>query len=191
MIIASSLRSALQNATLTEPPAEVTAPFWSWQRIPSISEVASGVLAGISYAAIDIPIRLAIRWKIHTIFDRTKLQFQEKALIKSAAALGKVITCIAAPLVEELVFRGLIMNGLHQTLLARNHSRPDIEASVVSAALFGAVHIPNGYNLAAAIQSTLAGISGLAYAYLAYNFGLSAPIAAHMTNNFFFINRLK
>lgn len=81
-----------------------------------------------------------------------------------------VAAVIVAPVLEEILFRGVLYGGLRQHLAL-------VPASLICGALFGAVHLnPLGFLPLAALGTFLCLLrerSG----------GLSAPIAAHAVNN--------
>ena len=84
-------------------------------------------------------------------------------------ALSFVHHCIAAPVVEELVFRGAIMQSLRRF--------GDTFALFVSSLLFGLVH----GNL---VQAPMAFVTGLAIGYFVLRTGsLRAGMAIHFVNN--------
>jgi membrane protease YdiL (CAAX protease family) len=76
---------------------------------------------------------------------------------------------------EEFVFRGLITQGL-----VRAFKRPAV-ACLVSGAVFGALHIPNG-----AIQAATATVFGVVLAFMALKTGgLALGWGLHLVNNLF------
>jgi uncharacterized protein len=92
------------------------------------------------------------------------------ALPPLGMALFAVIAAGTTPLVEELIFRGLLFQWLRGRLGA-------VIGALVSAVLFGGLHWPSG-------QAIWAGLVGFALALLFHRVGsLWASIAAHSGNN--------
>lgn len=84
-----------------------------------------------------------------------------------------LLIVVAAPLSEELFFRGFMFAGLRRSI-------PLWPAAVLSAAIWGALHLGGG-NVGVAIQLA---IFGVILAWLYERSGtLWAPILAHATNN--------
>ena len=84
-----------------------------------------------------------------------------------------LLIVVAAPLSEELFFRGFMFAGLRRSI-------PLWPAAVLSAAIWGALHLGGG-NIGVAIQLA---IFGVILAWLYERSGtLWAPILAHATNN--------
>jgi hypothetical protein len=86
-----------------------------------------------------------------------------------ALPLLLAIACVAAPLSEEFIFRGLLFGGLRRSL-------PAALATVASAALFAVVHPP--------VSMLPVFVLGLCTAF-AYrrNGGLLAPVITHAAYN--------
>ena len=84
---------------------------------------------------------------------------------------------IAAPLVEEMVFRGVVMRGLHSRM-------PAVLAIVLQAVLFGAAHIDPVRGVGnVGLFMVLSGV-GLAFGIAAYLFRRIGPtIVAHAIFN--------
>lgn len=95
----------------------------------------------------------------------TEMTETQGLLMASLAVAG-----LLGPLIEELVFRGLLFGALRRYVTFW-------PAALVSAVLFGAAHVEPAH----AIQ---AGLLGLVLAWLyERSFSLWVPIAAHMVNN--------
>ena len=78
---------------------------------------------------------------------------------------------IAAPILEELIFRGIILNGLLK-------SNSPLKSIIISSLLFGLVHLNPWQFIGASILGSLSG-----WVYFKTN-KLTLPIIIHMTNNF-------
>jgi len=99
--------------------------------------------------------------------------YQETAEVLYAAQFGIQIICLGVltPLVEELIFRGLIFRRLKRSMGNPKH------AIIFSGILFGFYH----GNLVQTIYGCLAGVL-LAYLYEKYG-SIKAPILAHVLMN--------
>jgi membrane protease YdiL (CAAX protease family) len=97
---------------------------------------------------------------------RVNLMVSEGTLLRVAAAV--LVTMVLAPLIEELLFRGLVVESLR--------SRGAVPAVVVGAALFSAWHL----NQLALFYYFL---MGALLGYLYWRWGLKASIAAHVSFN--------
>ncbi|WP_456474402.1 CPBP family intramembrane glutamic endopeptidase [Candidatus Pyrohabitans sp.] len=80
---------------------------------------------------------------------------------------------IAAPVLEELVFRGFILGRLRRRLGSSN-------ALLISSLAFGAYHLLFGWGWFKAVDMTLVGMV-FGAVYLRYR--LAGSIATHITNN--------
>lgn len=104
---------------------------------------------------------------------------------------------IFAPIAEEILFRGFLLQGIHLTQMGWNYlggrelTEEDLTAQQVfrvhlSAIIFGAAHFTNPHENAtsALIQFTWSYFGGVAYGYLSEKYGtLSVSILAHGMNN--------
>ena len=99
----------------------------------------------------------------------------EQATGRSQTFSMLLYASFAAPIAEELVYRGFVMEPL------RRHGK--LFAIVVSAVLFGVMHA----NLP---QSMFAVAVGLVLGYTAMEYSVTWAIALHMTNNFVFAELL-
>lgn len=98
--------------------------------------------------------------------------YQEVVTMQYAAALplGLLVNGIAAPIAEEVVFRGVVFNRLKKSM---NYQI----ALIASACIFGMYH-GNG------IQGTYAFVMGIVIGYCYEQFGMFlVPLAAHMISN--------
>ncbi len=95
----------------------------------------------------------------------------------NASVLGAIVAgfaiVIAAPICEEIFFRGLLFGGLRKRV-------PFIGAALISGLFFGAIHLATG-NVAATVQLSFLGVV-LAWLYERTG-SLWAPIALHGVNN--------
>jgi CAAX protease family protein len=93
--------------------------------------------------------------------------------VLTSVAVGALIV-LAAPISEEIFFRGFVFGGLRQRL-------PFVLSAVISAAIFGAFHYTGPHSLTVLPQ--LAAL-GLAQAWLYERSGSIYPtIAVHLANN--------
>jgi uncharacterized protein len=90
----------------------------------------------------------------------------------AAVAAGFLIV-VAAPVAEEVFFRGFFFGGLRSAM-------PLLPAALISGALFGSIHLAGG-NLAAAGMLSMLGVL-LAWLYERTG-SLWAPITLHAVNN--------
>jgi len=97
---------------------------------------------------------------------RVDLIVSEGTILRLAAAV--IVTVVLAPFIEELLFRGLVVESLR--------SRGAMPAVLVGAALFSAWHLNQ---LALFYYFLMGGLFG----YLYWRWGLKASIAAHATFN--------
>lgn len=128
---------------------------------------AGGAVGGISLAFLLSWLSDATGLPLHGVNE-------ELMSVDALPAFGMVFFAIIAagttPLVEELIFRGLLFQWL------RGRTGP-IPGALISALLFGGLHWPSG-------QAAWAGLVGFALALLFHRFGsLWAPVAAHSGNN--------
>lgn len=102
--------------------------------------------------------------------DSMKEMFEDQLGGKSIFTFLMVV--VAAPILEELIFRGIILDGL-----LRRYT--PLKAILMSAFLFGVVHLNPWQFITAMILGTFAG-------WLYYKTkNLTLPILMHATNNFF------
>lgn len=128
---------------------------------------AGGAAGGISLALFLSWLSEASGLPLHGVNE-------ELMGVDALPPLGMVLFATIAvgttPLVEELIFRGLLFQWL------RGRTGP-IPGALISAALFGGLHWPNG-------QAVWAGLVGFALALLFHRVGsLWAPVAAHSGTN--------
>jgi membrane protease YdiL (CAAX protease family) len=100
--------------------------------------------------------------------------FIQKIFLDDGSSTGVysfIAIVIAAPILEELLFRGIVLNGLLK-------SYSPIKSIIISSLLFGLVHLNPWQGIGAFILGSLAG-----WVYFKTN-KLTLPIIIHMTNNF-------
>jgi membrane protease YdiL (CAAX protease family) len=142
--------------------------------------VGCGILAFIGGVAIVILTRLLLmalgEAASHTPPTVGTLPFDtETMLILLSRWLSMVV---AAPIVEELLFRGLIYRGLAESRLGA------VGAIVLTSLAFGLVHYPGPYGGWPAVAMAIYG--GVLFTWLRWRTGgTSVPIVAHATANFF------
>ena len=121
-------------------------------RLPKVGELALGVAIGIA-AALIFP------WLIHELRLQGSYHLQYDLYIMSratglTAAASILLYLIFVPIVEEIVFRGIVLQGL---LNATN----GVVAVVVSALIFAGFHAVGGFG-----QTTTAFMTGLVFGWL-------------------------
>jgi len=127
-----------------------------WQLIPVII---------ISTVALTIPLQQASSWIPMSKFDQ---KFFDEAFTKDVFSI--VTGVIAAPLLEEMLCRGIILRGLLQNY-------PPYWAIAISAIFFGAIHL-NPW------QAIPAFFSALFLGWIYYKTKSLIPcIIIHLTNN--------
>jgi membrane protease YdiL (CAAX protease family) len=168
------IQLALANAVLAIAALVVAARRgWGVFRFKPLSRrslafcAAGGAAGGISLALLLTTLSEATGWPLHGVND-------ELMGVNELPSVGLAIFAIVAagttPLVEELIFRGLLFQWL------RGWMGP-IGAALVSSVFFGALHLPSG-------QAVWAGLVGFALALLYHRLGsLWAAVAAHAGNN--------
>jgi membrane protease YdiL (CAAX protease family) len=101
-------------------------------------------------------------------------------------ALGKdlayaILYPVAAPVAEELLFRGVLFKGLRDGLRARFGRAPAVGlAAVLSGSVFGALHLGGGQDAFIPVLVALGVLLALAYEWSGT---LYVPIAIHALNN--------
>jgi hypothetical protein len=168
------LQLALANAVLAAAAVAVAARRgWAVFRFAPLPAgmlalcAAAGAAGGISLALLLSIVSEAVGIPLHGVND-------ELMGVDDLPPLGMVLFAVIAagttPLVEELIFRGLLFQWLRGRIGAGG-------GALASAVLFGGLHWPSG-------QALWAGLVGLALALLFDRVGsLWASIAAHSGNN--------
>ncbi|MDR0904563.1 MAG: CPBP family intramembrane metalloprotease [Oscillospiraceae bacterium] len=117
-----------------------------------------------AYFFISLGIGLSGLTKIFTSYEAVEASLSSGSILLQVLSLG-----IAAPLVEELCFRGITLNRLSNA--------PLWVAIAVQAVLFGVAHMNP-------LQGIYAGIIGLLFGYLYTQFrSIWVPLIAHATFN--------
>ncbi len=168
------LQLALANAVLAIAALVVAARRgWGVFRFRPLSRrslavcTAGGGVGGISLALLLTTLSEATGWPLHGVSDEL---MGVNALPPAGLAIFAIVAAGTTPLVEELIFRGLLFQWLRSWI-------GPIGAALVSSVLFGALHWPSG-------QAVWAGLVGFALALLYHRLGsLWASVAAHAGNN--------
>jgi membrane protease YdiL (CAAX protease family) len=128
---------------------------------------AGGAAGGITLALLLTLLSEAVGVRLHGVNDEL---MGVDELPPLGLALFALIAAGTTPLVEELIFRGLLFQWLRGRIGA-------VGGALASALLFGALHWPTG-------QAIWAGLVGFALALLFDRTGsLWASVAAHSGNN--------
>lgn len=135
------------------------------------------VLAGAVAALAFLPVMIGLTWVQQEAYEAAGIQFNVQELVlkvfqedESTLLLFAFFAVVAAPLFEEILFRGFLFGGLRRWL-------GPWSAAVLSAAVFALYHLE---------IDTLPGlfVLGLALAWLRERTGgLAAPIAMHACYN--------
>ncbi len=125
-------------------------------------------------AAVLVGGCFAVAWNnllgmVHIADYSTSYGQVEQTFYTGRLALELAALCVVIPLVEELLYRGIVFGRARAWL-------GGTAAAVLSAVIFGAVHM----NL---VQFVYAAVFGLLLAYLAERGGVGCAAAAHMTAN--------
>jgi hypothetical protein len=142
--------------------------------------------------------------KITTQFNRLPHVIQESCKLYAVALVlneivermpehpDKFLAVFVAPIVEEMLFRGLLMSTIKLVQKVEGPRRPTPEQLerqkkiriVVQAVIFGAVHLTNGLEPSRVIQVVLCTYSGYYYGQIAEKTNsIAATIILHATNN--------
>ncbi|RKS95161.1 hypothetical protein BC952_0812 [Flavobacterium limicola] len=133
-----------------------------------ISSIKIALLLCFATIAIQIGITFPI------ISQIPMPDFIQKIFLDDGSTTGVysfITIVIAAPILEELIFRGFILNGLLK-------SYSPLKAIIISSLLFGLVHLNPWQFIGASIGGILSG-----WVYFKTN-KITLPIIIHMTNNF-------
>jgi membrane protease YdiL (CAAX protease family) len=138
-------------------------------RRPDIPAVKLAIIAYLAYFAFAIAYSALVN--PHQKDITRDLGYGDGAVASVAAGL---LIVLAAPISEEVFFRGFVFGGLRKSL-------PFVAAAGISAAIFGAFHYTGPHSLTVLPQ--LAAL-GLAQAWLYERSGSIYPtIAVHVANN--------
>lgn len=136
------------------------------QAAPAFASIIAGVgVSGVSY------LWLLVARNFPKLAESIAEMEAGNEMIAGGNTLGLIlIVVIAAPIIEELLFRGIVFRSLRNVV-------PFFVAAFVSAAMFGAYHM----NLSQAVYATFMGMMA-AVVYEKTN-NLLYPILVHMANN--------
>lgn len=168
------LQLALANAVLAVAALAVAArrgwAVFQFNPLPARTLMlcaVGGAAGGISLAFLLSVVSEATGIPLHGVNEEL---MGVDALPPLGMALFAVIAAGTTPLVEELIFRGLLFQWLRGRL-------GPVGGALISAVLFGGLHWPSG-------QAVWAGLVGFALALLFHRSGsLWTAVAAHSGNN--------
>ncbi|MDR1821223.1 MAG: CPBP family intramembrane metalloprotease [Oscillospiraceae bacterium] len=154
--------------------AAVLLPLWlaTRKRMPRIKPGATGLGAGMSaLAVLGVGSIMGLLLALSRIADiDSAFQAVETQLLSMPFWVRFVSVVLLAPVVEEICFRGLLVNRAVYWL-------PKWAVVLISAAAFGIVHL----NFVQGINAAVLG-AALALLYLKYR-SIWVPIAGHAANN--------
>jgi membrane protease YdiL (CAAX protease family) len=144
-------------------------------RLPAARTTGIGalfMLSGLARVALLVVSLWSLTPELHPLHEGGL----EVMLAGEHGLYGRLLVLLAAvaiaPPAEEVLFRGLLLPGLAQSMKPR-------AALFVSSAVFGLFHVPSHGTAA-----VLPGILGLAFGWARLRSGsLKAPIALHVANN--------
>lgn len=158
--------------------------------------------------AIQTPL-FAAKIILAKIFIKGSQQTREEAIctknetVKIFYNRPSNIGCIGMPILEEFIFRGVILSALQN---AMNHALPAITFQIAtlppiaiattisvifSSVIFGLVHYSNNYTNHKILHVINSFAGGIFYSILTINYGLISAIGAHVINNTVAILTLK
>lgn len=136
-------------------------------------------LVGAPFISFLIPVGAGFCFSVFSSTLQEILTIPKFLMGETANTVGNSVAAfiaaiyVIAPITEEFVFRGMIMTGLRRALSA-------VPSVLVSAVLFGAIHLMTG-SIITAVHAMLGGlIFGLAYEKTG---SLFSAIAAHLAGN--------
>jgi uncharacterized protein len=137
----------------------------------------AGVGLGVAaLLVVDVPVGLLVDATAGEQMPEIQEGMREALLDPASAVPALLAIVVIAPVAEEILFRGLLFQGLRRRL-----SFP--AAAVVSSVLFAAVHIEPTL-VGSLFVGTGAFLYGMLYAWLLHRYGtLWLPIAAHAARN--------
>ena len=131
----------------------------------AISLVAGAGVSGVSYLWIMLAEKIPALQKSLAAMDAANKE------IEGGSSLGLIlIAVVAAPLIEEILFRGIVFRSMRKVI-------PGCIPIILSATMFGAYHM----NIAQAVYATFMGIVA-AIIYEKTN-NLMHPILVQVANN--------
>lgn len=138
-------------------------------------DVFVGAIAGVAlFLVVALGLYPAIYFIVEAITGRAPVPVDQLpfAFTPATVVLGVFVVLIAAPLSEEVFFRGFLFTSLRSRF-------GFLASAAISAAVFGAFHLLSGL-----VLGPLLFVVGFGLAYLYERRGsLVAPIAAHATFN--------
>lgn len=165
----------------------------------TISKVALTILAGVVIAAVSLPpkmIFLIITEKcLSSVVGKEKYNaISNRNPMYGGTPLSGFSNCILDPLLEEVVFRGIIQPSIKTCVNfiatpffkeATAKKIAVIAAIVFTSLLFGAAHFGNSSNLLVSLPQVIAtSFAGIIYGLeKEFGGGLLETTAHHMTNN--------
>jgi membrane protease YdiL (CAAX protease family) len=166
---------------------------------PAIPKLALTILAGIVIACISLPINILIGAIAAKCIALAVGKEKYEAISKETPLYGGKLpsafsVCIAAPIIEECVFRGMIQPATKTVInfIARAFCDEatakkiaTVVAIIFTSLLFGAAHFINSSNLLVALPQVIcATYSGIVFGLeKEFGGGLLESTAHHMTNN--------
>ncbi len=187
----------LQDTLHHQKPIEI--PYSRWRSFAFLSSsifLSSMILPnfdlGLGLAVVETIVSMAI------LYIKNHLEDQSSHSSFAFSEYGKQIfssplaSCLTAPIAEELLFRGLIQNGLPLLISSFvpessesrlfNLNSTAIFSLCFTSLLFGLMHLSNRHDKAN-VQAVATTISGLFYGWLALQSGIYCSIAAHIAHN--------
>ena len=137
----------------------------------NLKDISFSVMTGIGVSGISF-IWLIIAGKIPEFQAQIAAMKEGNAMIGGGSLHGVFLSAvIAAPIVEEVIFRGVVLGSFRKIF-------PAWASILISAVIFGVYHM----NLVAIVYATVMGIiAGVVYEKKQ---NLLFPIVLHMANNF-------
>lgn len=146
---------------------------------------------GLATGAVLYFCMLMIILGCKTFFPVNSSSTYEKMIMSQ-----KFHTSIIAPVLEEMLFRGILQPLLINlsilfapttstaiTIFGFSLSAPVIFAIGITSIIFGAAHMKNKHEMVN-LQVLFASLFGNVLGFLAFEFGLGASVGAHIMNNF-------
>ncbi len=178
-----------------------------WQEfIPVISTIALGAIysPAFQFGAIAAPVAYVSWQAISGIFDLIypSSPAQKSNYGKSLREMHAFETCVEIPIIEELIFRGLLFSSVKKIaefvvaersiLFPLGIAMPltSTVAIAISSLAFGAVHLSNDHDDTAR-QFLYCTLSGIYFGVMLEYLGILAPIGAHIVNNTIGISIIK
>ncbi len=125
-----------------------------------------GVVVGVVGLVAATGVQAGLTWVLPQLVGTNTNFVQEQARSAVGAIVVSLSTCIGAPIVEELFFRGLLQRALH---------RLGIAAVFVQALVFGMIHVTPEQGLGNVSIVVGVGTFGLVLGLAARRFGRLGP----------------